>query len=95
MSSVFNHFDEEVTMARKPALHPRFDKSLPRDQRFSPDAIRQQQMAWMLFIAEGHLANLETTRRGNTFCLHSTDVELLDRQIVDLEKHVQKLRDSF
>lgn len=54
-------------------------QKVPRRQRFSQSALRQQQLAFTLYIAEGMFANLVHLRRTNAFALLDSDVRVLDR----------------
>lgn len=51
----------------------------PRRERFSQLALRQQQLAFMLYMLEGLFANLLHLRRTNAFALLDADVRALDR----------------
>ena len=50
-----------------------------RRERFSQQALRQQQLAFALYISEGCLANLVHLRRTNAFALLDSDVRVIDQ----------------
>jgi hypothetical protein len=68
---------------------------LARREKFSREAIRQQQLAWYLYITEGHLANLRHARAVNNFDLYTADVEVIDRLIKSTAAHVDEMRNVF
>ena len=70
-------------------------RTKPREEKFSDRAIRQQQQAWILYMAEGHLAALEAAKARNSFKMFSEEIVLLDEMIENQAAIVSTIRTNF
>lgn len=69
--------------------------TLSREDRFSVPAIRQQQLAWILYISEGFIANLRNALTVNNFCMYEADIDAVERLIRNNEHALNELRARF
>ena len=66
-----------------------------RRKHFTMLALRQQQLAWNLYLSEGVVANLEHALRTNCFCLTAADVRAMKEQLRNAQKAVAFWRNEF
>lgn len=67
----------------------------PREEKFTPNAIRQQQLAWFMYITEGYLANLQHALTVNNFCMHTADIAVVRRMIDSTGSNADRMRTTF
>lgn len=63
-----------------------------RRKKFTLPQVRQQQLAWNLYISEGIAANLRHALQTNSFCLLRADVASMRRQVREAEKFAKHWR---
>ena len=74
---------------------PRNRQPTTRQEKFTPEAIRQQQLAWFLFITEGYLANLQHALAVNNFCMYTDDIAAIERVAGNVELRLADMRKTF
>lgn len=74
---------------------PRTHKALTRADRFSQEAIRQQQLAWFLYISEGFAENLRHALAVNNFCMYSDDLAAVKTMLVNVQANIADMRSTF
>lgn len=53
--------------------------------------VRAQQLNWMLYISKGYAANLERALRVNNFCMHTADIQAMERVLQNEYKNISLL----
>lgn len=66
-----------------------------REEKFTPNAIRQQQLAWLIYITEGYLANLRHALTVNNFCMYTDDIQAVKDLAGNVEDDLAHLRSTF
>jgi hypothetical protein len=56
------------------------------------EAVRQRELAWMLYITEGYLANLAHALAVNGVTFGPSDATAIQGIVEQVEKHSEKLR---
>lgn len=75
-----------ATVHQLPGTHRLRKNARNRKRTVSPDQQRQRELAWMLYITEGYIANVEHAVTVNSYTL--------DRKTLSLMRHVQRMADD-
>lgn len=59
-----------------------------RIKRSGFEKVRAEQLNWFLYISKGYAANLNHALRTNNFCMHTTDIKVMQKMLVNMEKNI-------